>query len=92
MRRRSLKYIWRYTDPIRLRFTLLGAIERLESRWPTNVITSTGSDDGTETKELRHKAHTEKVLATFRFWKEYENYRMDFEAASSSDPVLLNLR
>ena len=63
-----------------------------ENRWPTGACIPTDSDDGTETKELRHRAQTKKVLAAFRSWRGYQSYRMDFEAASSSDPVLLNLK
>ena len=83
---------WGDTDPDRLRSFFLGAVERLESRWPTGVIIPTDSDDGTETRVLRHRAHTKRVLVAFRSWGEYQSYPMDFEAASSSDLVLLDLR
>ena len=83
---------WRDTDPERLQMLFAGAVERLSVRWPNAPKTPTDSDDGAETIERRHMAHTRRVLAAFDNWKRYESYRMDFESESVLDPVLLNLR
>ena len=66
------------------------AVERLAIRWPTEAVDDTSSADATDTKILRKAAHSNRVMVTWNGWCTYKEYRVDFEASSSVDPIVLS--
>ena len=82
---------WEIVSPGRLPALVAGAVARLEARWPNTPNDETHSIDGTETEDIRRNAHAKRVLAAFNNWAGYDTYRDDFEAASTSDPIIVHL-